>query len=133
MTELTELEQPGIGMSFTRDEIAAWKCPDLAGAPKAARRVGVITYIRCPTRSPDEQIVDIEDINSSGQAVGEVVRVEPGVGIVGADGYLWSGGERTVLPEVAGQPAGNVEPHAINDRGEIVGHSFVGATLWTIK
>jgi hypothetical protein len=121
--------------------VVAWKCPNASGDPtaKATRHVGVITYIPCPTDAADQSaavlFVDIEDINSSGQAVGMVWRG------VGEDddfrwdvrGYLWSGGERFLLPPVAGQPDVAIEPHAINERGEIVGHSSVGATLWTVR
>jgi uncharacterized membrane protein len=141
MTELTELKQPDVAFSYTRDGIVAWKCPDPAGAPKSARRVGVITYIPCPTnaaeRKADVLIVDIEDINSSGQAVGTLaVGVWDGEDIrYQVHAYLWWGKERFVLPPMAGQPEVSMEPHAINDRGEIVGHSSitVGATLWTIR
>ncbi len=134
MTELTELEQPGVGFNYIRSGIVAYKCPDEAGVAKAnlTRSVGVITYIPCPTESPDEVFPDIEDVNSSGQAVGTVLR-RVDLDHFESHGYLWSGGERILLPPVASQPDVGSEPHAINNRGEIVGHTSVGATLWTIR
>jgi probable HAF family extracellular repeat protein len=135
MTELTELKQPGVGFSFTRDEIVAWRCPDTAEdvAAKTTRRIGVIVYIPCPTKFSEEEAVDIEDINGSGQAVGMVWRrVGPHLQV---RGYLWSGGERIPLPPVSGQTDSTTEPHAINDGGEIVGNSpgGTGTTLWTVR
>jgi probable HAF family extracellular repeat protein len=130
MTELTQLEQPGIGLSFTRDEIAAWTCPDAKAGPNASHRVGVIAWVPCPIESPDELIPDIEDVNASGQAVGTVLR-RLDIDHLASHGYLWSGGKRILLPPVAGEPDVGSEPHAINDQGDIVGHTSVGATLWT--
>jgi len=130
MTELSELEEPGVGFSFTRDEIAAWKCPAAKAGPHTSQRVGVIAWVPCPIESPDELIPDIEDVNASGQAVGTVLR-RLDLDHLESHGYLWSGGERILLPPVAGEPDVGSEPHAINYRGEIVGHSSVGATLWT--
>jgi len=128
MRELTELEQPGVGFSFTRDEIAAWRCPDPANKAKPRPREGVIAWVPCPIESPDEVFPDIEDVNSSGQAVGTVGR-RLDLDRKEFNGYLWSGGKRLLLPAAPG----TAEPRAINDRGEIVGNSSVGTTLWTIK
>jgi probable HAF family extracellular repeat protein len=136
MTELTELKQPNVGFTYLRDGIAAWKCPDAGSVPKSVRRVGVITYIPCPTNAAEQEvgdvIVDIEDVNSSGQAVG-IVWSRGDNDSWQTHGYLWSGGERILLPPVPGHPDVGIEPHAINDRGEVVGHSSVGATLWKLR
>ena len=106
--------------------------PGFGRPPKAARRVGVITYIPCPTRSPDEQIVDIEDINSSGQAVGEVVRVEPGVASSGPTGTCGRAARGLSCRKWRGNLQATSNHMRLTTVG-IVGHSFVGATLWTIK
>ena len=121
-----------MSFTFTRDEIAAWKCPYAPGDPKPPRRVGVIAWVPCPIEAADEVFPDIEDVNASGQAVGRVMR-RLDLDRKESHGYLWSGGERILLlPSPDGSGTGS-EPRAINDRGEIVGNSSLGPTLWRIQ
>jgi probable HAF family extracellular repeat protein len=137
MTELAGLDQPGVEFSITRrGDVVAWNCPDDAGGPKAraTRRVGVITYIQCPKGESDD-IIDINDINSSGQAVGTLYRRETPDGAWLSRPFVWLAGQSTPLPLLSGDPQGDA--NAINERGQIVGISFSGPTLrgvlWTLR
>jgi probable HAF family extracellular repeat protein len=133
MTELSGLDQFSI---TRRGDIVAWKCPDEAGDPgaKSTRRVGMITYIPCPKQESDD-LIDINDINSSGQAVGALYRRQIPFGAWRMRPFLWSAGQSTPLPLLSGDPEG--EANAINERGQIVGLSSSGPTLrgvlWTVK
>jgi probable HAF family extracellular repeat protein len=136
MTELSGLPKPGVGLWITRrGDVVAWTCPDSANKSKAAtRRVGVVTWIACPVEEPGDQVV-INDINSSGMAVGTRIYWDDPDGFPIFRPYVWSAGQSTPLPLLPGDPYG--EANAINERGQVVGLSFSGPTLrgvlWTLR
>jgi len=122
--------------------VAETKEPDPTGLPGAPRfhatlwvthGHGRMAAIDLGTLGNDPDSVAV-GLNDRGQVIG--ISVANGADFNGPNGqgFLWDRGRKTPLPAIGGSHSG---PSAINNRGQIVGASFLGgdqivhATLWT--